>query len=147
MGMTQSSTMQPAGESLFGWGRRGDKGVTSSLSTKTKLRECVGCWEKSLSPLGEEKRRWGIGYDEEKQPFFNRNRLNSGLLIEVNHSPSMFERLPLGRDEAPISHGQWQHPQALCILSWKWFYPLYVSSTPPGCRPKEAARACAEKFP
>lgn len=45
MGMSQSSTVRPAGESPFGWGRGGERGVTSASPTKTKLkmRECIGC--------------------------------------------------------------------------------------------------------
>lgn len=114
-----------------------------------KLRECVGCWEKSFSPFGEEQGRWGIGDDGGKQPFSTGMDYSLVLLAEVNHSPTtVFERLALGRDETLISHGQGQHPQALCNLSWKWIlYPLCIPSTPPGWIPQEAARACAGKFP
>lgn len=66
--------------------------------------------ERSPSPLlvrskGDE----GHGRMKGSNPFSTGINYSLGLLNEVNHSPKVFERMNLGRDEVLISHGQWQH--------------------------------------
>lgn len=70
-----------------------------------------------------------------------------GLLSEVNHSPKVFERLALGRDEVLISHGQWQQPLVLCNLSRKWLYPLCIPSRTARLQAKGSCKSLCWEIP